>query len=66
MLSKLESTFYYKKEPLWMMVDITPSDEEVREQEEKERQHTSLLIRKMTESKNRTKKSLLKEQQEKG
>lgn len=56
MLSKLESTFHYKKEPLWTVVDITPSDEEVREQEEKERQHTSLLIKKLTESKNRTKK----------
>lgn len=66
MLSKLESSFHYKKEPLWMMVDITPSDEELRKKEEKERQHTSLLIRKMTESKNRTKKPLLKEHQEKG
>jgi len=56
MLSNTEPTFYYKKESPYMMVDITPSDEELREQERSERQRTSLQLRKIKKLKNQSKK----------
>lgn len=66
MLSNTESTFYYKKESPYLIVNIAPTDEELREQQRIERQRTSLQLRKLKESKNRVKKPLLKEHQEKG
>lgn len=50
MLSKIEPTFYYKKESPYLMVDITPSDEELREKERMEHHRTSLQLKKIKES----------------
>lgn len=52
MLSNAEPTFYYKKESPYMMVNITPSDEELREQERIERQRTSLQLREIKNQRN--------------